>query len=170
MSTKRSIDYGRIAFVLAGVGVMAAVMHFGGEAAEDNLPVMLAMVIAFSSLSAAVAIAMLASGDPGGLYAGGWRLASIHRRQKMRATNRCCMLMWACILAAGLSLAVLLLGNDPALDGMVSAMERAAAGFGAGVLFWMLSLPAMLRRMQKDRLDIEVDSRRESPVEKENSE
>ena len=157
---KRDIAYGRIIFILVGLVLGGVILWFGEPLTGGNFDALRILVMAFSILVGILIAIITAFGEPRDLRDGGWRKASAHRRFKIRNIDRCVILFYVYLVVISLAFASALLNTIASEVAMVRWVERFTLSAGVTALFWSFGLPEAIRGMQKDRLDQEVDRRR----------
>ena len=158
---KRDIAYGRIIFILVGLLLGGVILWFGGPLTAGNIDALQILVMAFSILVGILIAIITAFGEPRDLHAGSWRIASAHRRFKLRNIDRCVILFYVYLVVICLAFASALLNRIASEVAIVHWVERFTLSAGVTALFWSFGLPEAIRGMQKDRLDREVDRRRD---------
>lgn len=165
----RRLAWGRIAFILAGVGLFVVLLRLGPPPAGQNSDFALRILANALSILAGFLIAVIVMlGDPRSLYRGSWRIASAHRREIRRALNRTAYLFCAylaviaLVFVASLLDAYALAAIDPRLAIIDPRwMKHIALSSGVMVLFWSFALPLVILKAQLDRLDEEVEDRKQ---------
>jgi len=151
---------GRIAFGLAGVGLLVGLLYLGPPEKDTSDTALTILATALSILAGILLAIITMLGDPRSLYAGSWRVASAHRRQIRRALDRSAMLFCLYLIVIALAFGAMLLeAYVPSLVG-VKWVKHAAVSAGGVALLWSFSLPWIIRRAQLARLDDEVERRR----------
>ena len=152
---------GRIALGLAGVGLLVALLYVGPSATATSDTALTILATALSILAGILLAIITMLGDPRSLYPGSWRVASGHRRQIRHALNRAAMLFWVYLAVVALAFgATLLEAYAPsAID--VRWVKHVALSLGSVALLWSFSLPSVIRKAQLERLDDEVERRRQ---------
>ena len=161
-SDKKSIHYPRIAFILTGLVLGVVVLIFGDEVTTGNSEALRILVTIFSILAGIMIAVISAIGTPEDLYKGSWRIASLHRSQKIRLLSRYILLFYVYLVVLSFAFASALLGKIVSHSELISFVERATISLGVAALFWSFGLPSAIWRAQKDKLDEEVEKRKTS--------
>ena len=149
---------GRVTFLLLGAAPSCVLLGIGPRpvAASDAALLILATVL---SILTGFIIAVIAMAGDAVLYPGSWRVASVHRRQILRALNRYTMLFYVYLLAILVTfLGALIGGSVP--DLLHRWVKHIALCIGLMALVWSFGMPIVIREEHKRRLDEEVDRRR----------
>ena len=161
-SDKKSISYSRVAFILIGLVLGAVVLIFGGEVTAGNSEALRILVTIFSILAGIMIAVISAIGTPEDLYKGSWRIASLHRSQKLILLYRYILLFYVYLVVLSFAFLSALLSNVVSHSELISFVERATISLGVAALFWSFGLPIAILRTQKDKLDDEVEKRKSS--------
>ena len=161
-SDKRTIDYKRVVFILIGLALGILVLVFGDRITTGNSEALRILVTVFSILAGIMIAVVTAIGSPEDLYKGSWRIASLHRREKLRIINRYIVLFYVYLVVISLAFISALLGKVVSHSELIPYVERATISLGVAALFWSFGLPSAIWRAQKDRLDEEVENRKAS--------
>ena len=162
--SRKPLSGKRVAFGFAGLLLFLALMYLGPTPPGKGDLALRILATALSILAGILLAVITLLGDPRSLYPGNWRVASAHRRQIRVALNRAAALFWMYLgtIAIGLA-AVLLEAYEPQLLApcLVGWLKHLAMCFGSVALLWSFWLPASIRRAQLDRLDEEVERRKQ---------
>lgn len=157
---KQDTDLKRILFILIGLLVGGVTFWFGGPLTSGNIDALIILVMAFSILAGILIAIITAFGDAQDLLEGSWRIASIHRRDKVNNIDRCVILFYVYLVVITLAFVSALLNTMISEVPIAHWVERFTLSVGVSALFWSFGLPVTIRRIQKDRLDQEVKQRR----------
>ena len=161
-SNKETIDYKRVVFILMGLALGILVLVFGDRVTTGNSEALRILVTVFSILAGIMIAIVTAIGNPEDLYKGSWRIASLHRREKLRIISRYILLFYIYLVVISLVFISALLGKVVSHSELIPHVERATISLGVAALFWSFGLPSSIWRAQKDRLDEEVENRKAS--------
>ena len=164
---KRGIAYGRVVLLLFGLVTGIGVFYLFGTHIDGNIDAFRILITTFSILAGFLITIITITGDPRSLYAGSWRTASMHRREIHRALVRYKWLFYVYLLVIGLTFLATLFGN-PIADDTNSIAEvlgkwsgRSAISLGIAALIWSFGLATAIIQVQVDRLDEEVENRKQ---------
>ncbi len=157
---KQDIAFGRVTFILVGLLVGGVTFWFGEPYTAGNIDALKILVTAFSILAGILIAIITAFGDAQDLLEGSWRIASAHRRQKVNNIDRCVILFYVYLTVITLAFISALLNKISTEVAMTHWVERITLSAGVSALFWSFGLPIAIRRIQKDRLDREVNRKR----------
>ena len=162
ISNKESIHYPRVVFILTGLVLGVLVLVFGTKVTTGNSEALWILVTVFSILAGIMIAVVTAIGNPEDLYKGSWRIASLHRRQKLNLLTRYTLLFYVYLVVVSLAFISTLLGKIVSHSELIQFVERATISLGVAALFWSFGLPIAILRTQKDKLDEEVEKRKTS--------
>ena len=154
-----TINYGRVVFILVGLAIGGTTFWFS-EPLTDNIEAIRILVTVFSILAGFLIAIITMLGDPRALYKGSWRVASAHRRQIHQGLMRYAVLFYMYLVVIALAFIAALLARVTSDEAIVRLVERFVFSAGVAALFWSFGLPTAIIRVQKDRLDEEVERRR----------
>ena len=157
----KRIDIYSVGIILGGFVALAVTFQFGEPLANKNTAALTILATVFSVFAGFTIAIVTLLGDPAGLYAGSWRIASAHRRQIRRSLRRQAVLFYVYLIVLGLTFAAALLGNITGDSQLARWFERVALSLGAGAFVWSFTLPVAIFRANMGRLDDEVDTRRQ---------
>ena len=164
---KRGIAYGRVALLLVGLVTGLAIFFLFGTYIDGNIDAFKILITTFSILAGFLITIITITGDPRSLYAGSWRTASMHRREIHRALVRYKWLFYVYLIVIGLTFLATLLGR-PVADDTICIAEtwgkwfgRSALSLGMAALIWSFGLATAIIQVQADRLDEEVEHRKQ---------
>lgn len=165
---KRGIAYGRVALLLVGLVTGLGIFFLFGTYIDGNIDAFRMLITLFSILAGFLITIMTITGDPRSLYAGSWRTASMHRREIHRALVRYKWLFYVYLTIIGLTFLATLF-ERPVSDDTMCIVEtlgkwfgRSALGLGMAALIWSFGLATALIHVQVDRLDEEVERRKQT--------
>jgi len=118
--------------------------------------------MAFSILSGILIAIITTLGEPRDLrHDKNWRVASAHKRLKTRSMYRCTVLFYVyLIVISSVFVAALLDSIMSPGSGIARWAERFSLSAGSSALFWSFGLPSSIRKIQDERLEIEVSRKR----------
>ena len=146
--------------MLVGLLAGGVTFWFGGPYTAGNIDALKILVTAFSILAGILIAIITAFGDAQQLLEGSWRKASAHRRYKINNIDRCVILFYVYLIVIALAFVSALLSKMSSEVAITHWVERITLSAGVSALFWSFGLPVTIRRMQKDRLDREVNQKR----------
>ena len=107
-------------------------------------------------------------GDPRGLFRWSWRIASAHRREIEGSLVRLLFFLYTYLVAISVAFAAALFNVYAPQSDCTATAHHIALIAGAITLLWSFGLPAVLFRVQRERLADEVEYRedlgRQEPV------
>ena len=157
----RRFAWGRIAFILAGVGLFVILLRLGPPpVGQSSDPALRMLANALSILAGFLIAVIVMLGDPRSLYRGNWRIASAHRREIRRALNRTAYLFCAYLTVIALVFVASLLDTYALTIIDPRWMKHIALSAGGAVLLWSFALPLVILKAQLSRLDEEVKDRK----------
>lgn len=162
---KSKAAWGRIWLGLVGALLFAVLVWIGPASTEEKSDWALGMLATALSILAGILLAVITLiGDAGSLYPGSWRVASAHRRQIRPAINRCVILFWLYLGVVAVVFSAAMLDayeSSPLSEHYVSWIKHVALSAGSVALLWSFSLPSIIRKAQLERLDREVERRKQ---------
>ena len=163
-----SISYSRMVFILVGLALGVATFCLS-QPLTGNVEALRILVTVFSILAAILIAVITMLGDPKTLYKGSWRVASAHRRQIHKGLMRYTILFYIYLAVVTLAFIATLLARVTSDEEIIRLVERIAFSTGVAALFWSFGLPTAIIQVQKDRLDEEVERRRNDDPPKEST-
>ena len=164
---KSNISRTRLAHGALGVVVIVFFLWIGrpsdeGSAALEVSNISLGLLASVLSILAGFLMAVIAIlGDHRGLFTGSWRVASAHARRTKRVLDRAVLLFYVYLVTISVTFISTILGSY----GLDSTFERwakhLAIGFGCAALIWSFGLPTAIKKALVERLEEEVDERKE---------
>lgn len=100
-------------------------------------------------------------GDTRGLFRGNWRIASAHRRENKGSLVRLLFFLYIYLVAISVAFAAALFDAYAPRSYCTAVVHHIALIAGAITLLWSFGLPAVLFRVQQERLADEVEYRKE---------
>ena len=158
----RGLSWGRLVLFAAGAIPGGAMLRWGHVLTDGNTDASRILVTAFSILVGFLIAVITMSGDPRGLYPGSWRMASAHAREIRRALCRYQLLFYAYLGVILLVLLAKLFGRLATEIPAVLWLDRLSLSLGVAALIWSFGLPTRLIRVQMERLQDEVATRKEA--------
>lgn len=158
----RGVAWGRLALLASGMAAGGAMLRWGHTLTDGNSDALRVLVTAFSILVGFLIAVITMAGDPRTLYPGSWRVASAHQREIRLALRRYQLLFYAYLTVILLILLSQLFGRLAVETPAVLWLDRASLSLGVAALIWSFGLPTRLIRVQMDRLQDEVDNRKET--------
>ena len=150
---KRKVAYGRIVFGVTGLIVGCIVFW---RISYGSVEAIRTLVTVFSILAGMLIAILTMLGNPESIFPGNWRIASVHRRELKRLLRRYTWLIYIYLIVIAMAFAGSL---DTEFSGS-KIMKRLALALGSAALVWSFALPNVIYRAQINRLDEEVNQRR----------
>ncbi|MCC7016609.1 MAG: hypothetical protein IT564_05345 [Rhodospirillales bacterium] len=153
----------RAALLLACIAVSALAAYYGEPYVSGNSEAIIFLVTVFTVFAGFLVAIVTILGDPALIPSGSWRIAE-GRRDNIEA--RLITHVWLFtlyLIAIGLLFVAIVLQkvpNDVVSDGVKIWIARAYLFFGILSFFLTFSLPRSLLRLQRSRIDAEIERRR----------
>ncbi len=157
---KRKLAHARMFFLSLGLAGGAVTFYFSDPAVVGNTEALRILVTIFSILAGMLIAIVTLLGDPSALYAGSWRVASAHRRERLRVLARCEWLFYIYLCVITMAVIAALVVKFTPDNALAHWFERGALSLGVAALLWSFGLPRLIIKAQRDRLIEEVDRRR----------
>ena len=100
-------------------------------------------------------------GDPRGIFRGNWRIASAHGREIKGSLVRLLIFLYMYLVAISVAFAAALFDAYAPSSYCTAVAHHIALIAGTVTLLWSFGLPAVLFRVQQERLADEVEYRKE---------
>ena len=157
---KKIFSGGRFVLALFGGCLFVGLMCLGPVENNSSTVALSILSTALSILAGILLTIIAVVGNPRNLYLGSWRIANMHKRQICRVLTRSAMLFSLYILVITLAFgSILIEAYVPFVVGIEWA-KHIALSVGSVALLWSFSLPWIIRKVQLERLDDEVQKRR----------
>ena len=159
---RRGLAYGRVALLVAGLAIGVWVFflsaHLAGAGSEAATRLIVSVL---ATLNGFVIAVITVSGNPLFLYPGSWRIADAHRREIMRSLLRYRILFYACLVSVVSAIVTAAVTGVEGAEAVAYWSKRATLGVSACAIVWSFGLPTALVRAQGEKLEAEVERRRQ---------